>query len=205
MLGADALTPAIVERMWGQDDVVHQNLGGPRGNLAIILCRLISLACVANNAFYLWLNTSFEEKKSSLQRPSNMPHKVSATSFYSSRTTPPPSMSVNPFLQASITFKNSNITLGNTASPPYLPHSTSMRTRSSNGTVIFSSKASTSPTLLERKITSSQPMASPPSKTLHKTPPIYPVPPLSSASGYFFNCMALRNWKTPDTKAKERF
>jgi hypothetical protein len=81
-----------------------------------------------------------------------------------------------------------------------------MRTRSSIGTVIFSSKASTSPTLLERKITSSRPMASPPSKTLHKIPPIYPVPPLSSASGYFFNCMALRNWKTPDTntKTKER-
>ena len=62
MLGADALTPAIVERMWGQDDIVHQNLGGPRGDLAIILRRLILLACVANNAFHLWLNTSFEEK-----------------------------------------------------------------------------------------------------------------------------------------------
>ena len=62
MLGVNALTPAIVERMWGQDNIVHQNLGGPRGDLAIILRRLILLACVANNAFHLWLNTSFEEK-----------------------------------------------------------------------------------------------------------------------------------------------
>jgi hypothetical protein len=62
MLGADALTPAIVERVWGQGDVVRRNLGGPRGDLAIIRRQLISLACVANNTFHLWLNTSFEEK-----------------------------------------------------------------------------------------------------------------------------------------------
>ncbi len=48
--------------MWGQDDVVHQNLGGLRGDLAIIRRRLILLACVANNAFHLWLNTSFDKK-----------------------------------------------------------------------------------------------------------------------------------------------
>ena len=41
---------------------MRQNLGGPRGDLAIIRCRLISLAYVANNTFHLWLNTSFEEK-----------------------------------------------------------------------------------------------------------------------------------------------
>jgi hypothetical protein len=62
MLGADALTPAIVEHVRGQDDAVRQNLCGLRGDLAIIRRRLISLACVANNAFHLWLNTSFEEK-----------------------------------------------------------------------------------------------------------------------------------------------
>jgi hypothetical protein len=62
MLGADALTPAIIERVWGQDKVVHQQLGGPRVNLAIICRRLISLACVRNKPFRLWLNTSFEGK-----------------------------------------------------------------------------------------------------------------------------------------------
>jgi hypothetical protein len=62
MLGADALTPAIVERVWGQDDVVHQQLGSPRGDLAIIRRHLILLAFMANNAFHLWLNTSFKGK-----------------------------------------------------------------------------------------------------------------------------------------------
>jgi hypothetical protein len=41
---------------------VRRNLGDPRGDLAIIRRRLISLACVVNNTFHLWLNTSFEEK-----------------------------------------------------------------------------------------------------------------------------------------------
>jgi hypothetical protein len=62
MLGADALPPAIIERMWGQDEVVRRQLGGPRGDLAIICRRLVSLACVTNNAFHLWLNTSFKGK-----------------------------------------------------------------------------------------------------------------------------------------------
>ncbi len=58
MLGADALTPVIIEHVWGQDEVVGQQLGSPRGNLAIIF----RLSCVANSAFHLWLNTSFEGK-----------------------------------------------------------------------------------------------------------------------------------------------
>jgi hypothetical protein len=62
MLGADALTPAIVEHVWGQDNVVRQQLGGPRGDLAIIRRRLILPACVSNNACHLWLNISFEGK-----------------------------------------------------------------------------------------------------------------------------------------------
>ena len=41
---------------------MRQNQGGKRGDLAIIHRRLISLACVGNNPFHLWLNTSFEEK-----------------------------------------------------------------------------------------------------------------------------------------------
>jgi len=57
LLGADALTPNIIARVWGENEVVRRNLGGPRGDLAIIRCRLISLASVANNTFHLWLNT----------------------------------------------------------------------------------------------------------------------------------------------------
>ena len=68
---------------------------------------------------------------------------------------------------------------------PYLPRSTTLSTRSSIGTVTSSLKASTPQSPLERKIISSRPMASPPSKTLHKIPlSIYPVPPpLSLVSG----------------------
>jgi hypothetical protein len=59
MLGADALTPTIIEQVWGQVNVVRHNLGGPKGDLDIICHCLILLAWVANNTFHLWLNTSF--------------------------------------------------------------------------------------------------------------------------------------------------
>ena len=41
-LGADALTSKIVARVWGENEVVRRNLGGPRGDLALIRRRLIS-------------------------------------------------------------------------------------------------------------------------------------------------------------------
>ena len=58
LLGADALTPKIVARVWGENEVVRRNLGGPRGDLALVRRRLISLASVANNTFHLWLTTT---------------------------------------------------------------------------------------------------------------------------------------------------
>jgi hypothetical protein len=59
LLGADALTPTIIRKVWGENDVVQRNLGGPRGDLAIIRRQLISHACVANNILHLWLTTTF--------------------------------------------------------------------------------------------------------------------------------------------------
>jgi hypothetical protein len=59
MLGAEALTPRIVERVWGSNPIVRWTLGGIREDLALIRRRLISLAVVANNTFHLWLTTSF--------------------------------------------------------------------------------------------------------------------------------------------------
>ena len=59
MLGAEALTPRIVERVWGSNPIVRWTLGGTREDLALIRRRLISLAVVANNTFHLWLTTSF--------------------------------------------------------------------------------------------------------------------------------------------------
>ena len=59
LLGADALTPDIISQVWGHNKTARTYLGGPRGDLALIHCRLISLAIVANNVFHLWLTTSF--------------------------------------------------------------------------------------------------------------------------------------------------
>jgi hypothetical protein len=59
LLGADALTPVIIEQVWGQNKVAHCNLGGPRGDLALICCRLVLLACVANITYHLLLATTF--------------------------------------------------------------------------------------------------------------------------------------------------
>jgi hypothetical protein len=39
--------------------MIRRNLGGPRGSLDLTRCQLISLACVANNTFHLWLTTTF--------------------------------------------------------------------------------------------------------------------------------------------------
>jgi hypothetical protein len=86
LLGADALTPVIIDGAWGQDDddVVCRNLGGPWGDLDIV-CRRLTLmtcvvvwlwgcvavglcgseavwlcGCVANNTFHLQLTTYFK-------------------------------------------------------------------------------------------------------------------------------------------------
>jgi hypothetical protein len=61
MLGAKALTPRIVEQVWGSNPIVRKNLGGTRGDLALIRRRLVSLAVVANNTFHLWLTTLFDD------------------------------------------------------------------------------------------------------------------------------------------------
>ena len=61
VLGAEALTPRIVERVWGSNPTTRWNLGGTHGDLALIRQQLISLAVVTNNTFHLWLTTSFND------------------------------------------------------------------------------------------------------------------------------------------------
>ena len=41
------------------NNVAHHNLDGPHSNFALIHHCFISLACVTNNTFHLWLTTTF--------------------------------------------------------------------------------------------------------------------------------------------------
>ena len=36
LLGANVLTPKIIAKVWGENEVVRRNLGGSQGDLAII-------------------------------------------------------------------------------------------------------------------------------------------------------------------------
>jgi hypothetical protein len=70
MLGVDALsTPAIVERVWGQDNVVRQSLGGSRGDLAIIVSNSFRLPAWQTTPSTCGSTLPLERKTVSLQRP----------------------------------------------------------------------------------------------------------------------------------------
>jgi hypothetical protein len=60
LIGADALTPSIIECVWGANKIIRRNLGGPRGDLALICRCLISLSAVAINTFHLWTTTDHD-------------------------------------------------------------------------------------------------------------------------------------------------
>ena len=60
LTGAEAITPNLIRRVWGANETVRQNLGGPRGDLALIRRRLISMSAVAINAFHLWMTTELD-------------------------------------------------------------------------------------------------------------------------------------------------
>jgi hypothetical protein len=43
LLGSDTLRKSIIQRVWGANDTIRKTLGGPRGDLALIRRRLMSL------------------------------------------------------------------------------------------------------------------------------------------------------------------
>jgi hypothetical protein len=49
LLGSDALTPSIIQQVWGANDTIQQKLGGPHGDLSLIQRCLVSLSKVAIN------------------------------------------------------------------------------------------------------------------------------------------------------------
>jgi hypothetical protein len=55
LVGADACTPRIINKVWGADNAVQLVLGGPRGNLSLVRCRILTHQKVAINTFYIWL------------------------------------------------------------------------------------------------------------------------------------------------------
>ena len=44
LLGSDALTPSIIQRVWGANDTIRKTLGGPHGDLALIRQCLMSIS-----------------------------------------------------------------------------------------------------------------------------------------------------------------
>ena len=59
LLGSEALTSSIIQRVWGANDTIRKTLGGPRGDLALIRQCLVSLSKIAINTYHLWATTDF--------------------------------------------------------------------------------------------------------------------------------------------------
>ncbi len=55
LVGANACSPHIINLVWGEDDNAQLALGGPRGDLSLIRCRLLTLSKVAINTVHIWL------------------------------------------------------------------------------------------------------------------------------------------------------
>ena len=53
LTGADACTPHIINSMWGEDPHACLTLGGPRGDLAMIHRKLLTLSKVAINMVHI--------------------------------------------------------------------------------------------------------------------------------------------------------
>ena len=58
--GSDALTPSIIQRVWGAKDTIQKTLGGPRGDLALAQRCLVLLSKVTINMYYLWVTIDFD-------------------------------------------------------------------------------------------------------------------------------------------------
>ncbi len=55
LVGADACTPRIINKVYGADNAARLVLGGPRGDLSLIRCRILTHQKVALNTVYIWL------------------------------------------------------------------------------------------------------------------------------------------------------
>jgi hypothetical protein len=55
LVGADACTPYIIDKVWGEDENARQTLGGPCGDLSLIHRRILTHQKVAINTVHIWL------------------------------------------------------------------------------------------------------------------------------------------------------
>jgi hypothetical protein len=62
LLGSDALTPSIIQRVWGANNTIQQKLGGPGGDLSLIRQCLMSLSKIPINIHHLWATTDFNNE-----------------------------------------------------------------------------------------------------------------------------------------------
>ena len=63
VLGSDALTPLIIQWVWGANDTIQTTLGGPRGDLALIHRCPILLSKITINTYHLWATIDFDNAR----------------------------------------------------------------------------------------------------------------------------------------------
>ena len=63
LLGSDALTPSIIQGVWGAKDTIRKTLGGPRGDHALIRRCLVLLSKVTINMYHLWATIDFNSTR----------------------------------------------------------------------------------------------------------------------------------------------
>jgi hypothetical protein len=63
LLGSHALTPSIIQWVWGANDAIRKTFGAPCGNLALIQRCLVSLLKIAINTFHFWAITNFDKMR----------------------------------------------------------------------------------------------------------------------------------------------
>ena len=55
LMGANTCSPHIINSVWGEDDDAQLALGGPRDDLSLIRCWLLTLSKVDINTVHIWL------------------------------------------------------------------------------------------------------------------------------------------------------
>ena len=55
LVGANACTPCIINKVWGENEAARLALGGPRGDLSLVRWRILTHQKVAMNTVYICL------------------------------------------------------------------------------------------------------------------------------------------------------